>query len=224
MLGVLSFATVPRVRAALQKCLAEQPVCVVVDLQLVAVQHLAALNVFATAARQATVWSGTQVILIASPAQDSRLKPRLRTLGRFVRICPTMNHAMAAAQRRPIRLLSVRALAGHPAAAATARRHVREICERWECPELVEDAVLVADELASHVVMSTGMDSILKMELRRGLLTVSVTAGRTGRGPQPAFGASAFQMVSTLAAAWGSTPAQNGTTVTWVVLRNPTGI
>jgi anti-anti-sigma regulatory factor len=224
MLGVLSYATVPRVRATLLKCLAEQPTSVVVDLDLVAIQHVAALNVFAVVAREASVWSGTQVILVAGVALDSRLKPRLRTLARFVRICPTMNLALAAAWRRPIRSLSVRTLAGHPAAAAAARHHVREVCERWGCANLAEDATLVADEIVSHVVVSSGIDSILKLELRRGLLTVSVTAGQAPRaGPSPPLSESANQIVSTLAAARGSTPAQNGGTVTWVVLRDPSG-
>lgn len=223
MLGVLSLAAVPRIRATLLKSLAEQPTAVVVDLDLVAIQHVAALNVFAVAARQASVWSGTQVILVAGAAMDSRLKPRLRTLARFVRICPTMKLAMVAAQRRPIRSLSVRTLAGHPAAAAAARRHVREVCERWECADLAEDAALVADELVSHVIVSSGADSILKLELRRGLLTVSVTAGQpSSSGPLPSLGEPADQIVSTLAAAWGSTTVQNGATVTWAVLRQAT--
>jgi anti-anti-sigma regulatory factor len=223
LVGMLSIASVPRVRDTLLKCLADQPSTVVVDLELVVIQHVVALNVFAVAARHAAVWSGTQLILVSGPL-DGRLKPRMRALGRFVRIYPTMTIALASTRRPPIRRLSVHVLAGAPAAAGAARRQVSQICDAWRCPALGEDAVAIADELVSHAVRGSRGDLILRLELRHGMLTVSVTSNQAGHvGSRASFDPLSRCIVSRIATSWGSTPAMSGGTADWAVLQDPAG-
>lgn len=222
LIGVLSIATMPRLRETLLKCLADQPKAVVVDLDLLAVQHVVALNVFAVAATQASVWSGAQLILVSGPALEGRLKPRARVLARFVRIYPTMTVALASARRVPIRRLSVRFLSRTPDAAAIARHHVHQICSAWKCGILGEDAVAIADELVGHAFLRSQEDPILRMEIRRDLLTVSVINDQEGRrGSTASFEPFRRAIVTALAETWGSTRVMSGGTVVWAVLRDP---
>jgi hypothetical protein len=221
LIGVLSIATMPRLSAALLKCLSDQPKAVVVDMDLLAVQHVVALNVFAVAARQASVWSGAQLILVSGPALEGRLKPRARVLARFVRIYPTMTVALASARRVPVRRMSMRFLTREPASAAIARHHVEQICCAWKCGTLCERAVAIADELVGHAILRGRDDPILRMEQRRGLLTVSVINDQEGRrGSTASFEPFSRAIVTALASEWGSNPVMSGGTIVWALLRD----
>ncbi|MEV8377305.1 hypothetical protein AB0P21_31485 [Kribbella sp. NPDC056861] len=218
LVGVLSIATVPRVRAALLKCLADRPTAVIVDLELLAVQHAVALNVFAVAARQAAVWSGAELLLVSGPGLEGRLKPRARVLGRFVRIYPSMAVAKASTRRPPLRRLALRLLPAGPSAAWLARRQVHEILAEWSCGGLDADAASIASELATHAIRCSDSEPILRLELRSDLLTVAVTYHQAP-GVTKELEPLGLSIITALAKVNGTSPTHTGGTVDWCVLQ-----
>jgi hypothetical protein len=221
LVGVLSLAAVPKVRTVLLKCLADQPTAVVVDLQLVAIQHPVALNVFAVAARQAAIWSGTQLILVSGPGLEGRMKSRVRVLGHFLRICPNLSVAMASIHQPPLRRLSVELLPSGRVAASSARRHVAERLGQWDCDVLTEDAVAVAAELVNHVIQVFAIEPVLRLELRRSLLTVAIAHRQvTGTTEEASIDPLSRRILTGIAQTWGTSATQTGTVV-WCVLRVP---
>ncbi|MEU4390861.1 hypothetical protein [Kribbella sp. NPDC023855] len=193
----------------------------VVDLQLVAIQHPVALNIFAVAARQAAIWSGTELVLISGPALEGRLKSRVRVLGNFVRICPNLSVALAAVHQPPLRRLSVELLPSGRVAASSARRHVAERLNQWDCGVLTEDAVAVAAELVHHVIQIFAIEPVLRLELRQSLLTVAIAHRQiAGTTDEASIDPLSRRILTGIAQTWGTSATQTGTVV-WCVLRVP---
>jgi len=71
--GWLRLPDVASVRLQLNKCLAEQPDAVLVDLSRMAVGEPLALSVFVAVSRQAALWPGTPVLLCAANATTRRM-------------------------------------------------------------------------------------------------------------------------------------------------------
>ncbi len=219
LLGVLSIGAVPRLRDLLLKCLADQPAAVIVDLELLAIQHPVALNVFAVVARRTAVWSGGQLILAAGPALEGRGRRQARVLGRFVRIYPNLQVSLAATKRAPLRRLAVWLLPIAATSPGAARQHVVEFCRSCGCESAADDAVIIADELVEQGMKHSTRDLILRLELRRGLLTVAVTDDRSTVDRESPFDPLSRRIVAGVATAWGSTATATGGTVVWAVLR-----
>ena len=220
LLGVLSIGAVPRLRDTLLKCLADQPATVIVDLELLAIQHPVALNVFAVVARRSAIWSGGQLILVSGLAQQGRGRRQARVLSRFVRIYPNLQVALAAAKRAPLRRLGVWLLPIAPASPGTARRYALEFCRTAGCRSATDDAVIIAGELVEQGMKHSTRDLILRLELRRGLLTIAVTDDRsTAVDRESPFDPLSRRIVADIATAWGSTATATGGTVVWAVLR-----
>ena len=220
LLGVLSIGAVPRLRDTLLKCLADQPAAVIVDLELLAIQHPVALNVFAVVARRTAVWSGGQLILAAGPALEGRGRRQARALSRFVRIYPSLQIALTATGRAPLRRLAVWLLPIEAASPGAARRHVLEFCRSCGCESAADDAVVLADELVEQGMKHSTSDLILRLELRRGLLTIAATDDRsTGGDRESQFDPLSRRIVAEVATAWGSSATATGGTVVWAVLR-----
>jgi hypothetical protein len=225
--GAVSLSAVPRIRDTLMKCIAEQPSAIVVDLSLARLEQAYALNVFSMVARRAALWSGVQLILVSGAAFDGRLSLAAQTLGRFVRICPTLPQARAAARRAPLRRLAVMILPPSEASPHTARTYVTDVCTTWGCTTLLDDAVLVANELVSTALHRSAGDLILRLELRRDLLTVAVTddcpdpPDVTALPGGPPVDPIRIRILSELAKACGSSPTRNGDRINWAVLRDP---
>lgn len=226
--GAVSLSAVPRIRDTLMKCIAEQPSAIVVDLSLARLEQTYALNVFSMVARRAALWSGVRLILVSGAAFDGGLSLAARTLGRFVRICPTLPQARAAARRAPVRRLAVMILPPSKASPHTARTYVTDVCTTWGCTTLLDDAVLVANELVCTALDRSAGDLVLRLELRRDLLTVAVTddcpdppAAPTLPGGPPV-DPLRIRILSELAKACGSSPTRNGDRINWAVLRDPT--
>jgi anti-anti-sigma regulatory factor len=226
--GVLSVATAPSLRDALLKCVADQPSAVIVDLALLHVQNAYALSVFGVVARRTGDWSGVPLILVTGNPGQGRLNLRTKTLARFVLIAPTIDAALASIRRPPIRRVTTLSLASAPTAVRTARSHVTLTCGRWACAEVVDDAVAIADELVGNAVSHTSADLTLRLELRRGLLTVAVTdespqppmqrRGRVRVDDPPDHGLG-MVIVAKLASCWGSSATTTGGKTVWAVLR-----
>ena len=222
--GVLSVATAPQLRDILLKCVAEGPTAVIVDLDELQVKQPYTLSIFGVVSRSAALWSGVPLLLVAGGPMNTNL--HASWLGRFVGIHPTLEAAMAAARRPPIRQLAVWHLPAEPRSAGFARQQLRDSCTAWGRSAAAECAAAVGDELVSNGIRHThAEDLVLRLELRRNLLTVAVTdpssAPAVLRAPLDPYAGNHFglRIVAGLAAAWGSSPTLTGGKTVWAVLR-----
>lgn len=108
--------------------------------------------------------------------------------------------------------------------AAVARRFVAETCERWSCVELLPDAVVIASELVENAVRHAHSQSRLRLELRRGTLTVAVYDNDpTPAQPVEPNGLASrhlgLGLVARLASTWNCAPTWSGGKVVWAVVR-----
>jgi anti-anti-sigma regulatory factor len=214
--GELSAATVPRVRAALLKCLVEQPDAVVVDLAGTVLVEPAAAMVFLVAARQAARWPGTPMLFSVT---DPGLT---RQLGTGVIVHPTIDAALAAEphRRRPVISEMLLPVTG---AAQRARELAAAACARWELPALTGRAGLVAGELVTNAVVHAQTMIDLRLRLGRRYLVIAVRDGSPevpvlpGPSSISPLAPRGLLLVDTLARRWGSIPAPDGKTV-WAAL------
>jgi anti-anti-sigma regulatory factor/anti-sigma regulatory factor (Ser/Thr protein kinase) len=223
LMGELSVSSAPQVRAAVLKCLVEQPDAVVVDLAGMVVTEPAAASVFLAVARQAALWPGTPLLIVAPPAQAARLlgsgSGRLALFG-------SVDAALRAKPRHRTTTISEVLLpadgAGH-----RARSIATEACARWDLPHLVDPATLIANELVTNAVEHAGTMLNLKLSLGRRYLMVAVrdgcsTAPVPPQAPSadPAAGRGLF-LVEATAIRWGSLPTYDGKVVWATLTRQP---
>lgn len=114
------------------------------------------------------------------------------------------------------------------ASVADARGRIRERLRAWGAgPELLDDAGLVVTELFTNAVRHTDSEKITCVLHDRGsVVRLEVTdQGRGSQKPEPcdadtdAEGGRGLLLVSVLATAWGSEPAEDGTgRVVWAEL------
>ncbi|TCC51463.1 hypothetical protein E0H73_40785 [Kribbella pittospori] len=230
--GILDVATAPRLRDALLKCLADQPAAVIADLTLLELRKAYTLTVFTVVARRTAEWSGVPLILVARPDHGSRLDLHTKAIARFLPVYPDLVTAVASIRRPPTRRITRLRLAATPHSALAARRVVVAACEVWNCIELAEDAAAVVSELVANVVLHAGTDAVLRLEFRRGLLTVAVT---DGSALQPAWSAApptgdevrsggfGLRIIESLSTTWGWAPTSDGGKIVWAVLRLSAG-
>lgn len=224
--GVLDVASAPQLRTLLLKQLADQPAAVIVLLQDLVLARAYSLSVFTSVARQTTDWSGIPLILVVGRGHDRQLQLHSEVVARFIPVFRDLASALASINRPPARQLTRLRLAAQPSSAGVARRYVAATCELWRCEEVVEDAVAIVSELVANAVGHAGTDAVLRLELRRQLLTVAVSDGDptlpvlrphddvsiSGRG---------LGIVSALSTAWGCHPTSTGGKVVWSTLRVP---
>ncbi|WP_317452494.1 ATP-binding protein [Streptomyces sp. CBMA29] len=119
-------------------------------------------------------------------------------------------------------------LPAQSASVADARGRIRDRLGEWNvCPELVDDASLVVTELFTNAVRHTDSEKITCVLHQRGaVIRLEVTdQGRGSSKPVPCDagadeeGGRGLLLVSVLATAWGSEPAEDGTgRVVWAEL------
>ncbi len=197
--GLLDVATAPQVRDALLKCVADQPVAVIADLNGMELRKAYTLSVFTVVARRAAEWSGVPLLLVAGPGLGSRLDLHTRAIARFLPVFPDVD-------------------------TATARRLVVATCEFWDCTDVAEDATAIASELVANAFRHAATDAELRLELRRDLLTVALTDGSAAppaRRPADEGEAGGFglRIVESLSTTWGWAPTSDGGKIVWAVLR-----
>jgi anti-anti-sigma regulatory factor/anti-sigma regulatory factor (Ser/Thr protein kinase) len=228
--GVLDVSTAPKLRDALLKGVADQPSAVIVDLSRLELRQTYTLSVFTVAARRSAEWSGVPLILVAGPDVEARTGLHARAIARFLHVVPSIEAALAAAVQPPLRRLIRLRLPPDPYSARTTRRTVAATCELWGVPQVIQDAVSVASELVANAVVHARTDAVLRLELRRGLLTVAVTdedprlpvlGSRVG--DELRAGGLGLVIVDALATTWGSTPTSAGGKLVWAVLRTDPG-
>jgi anti-anti-sigma regulatory factor len=238
--GQLELAAVPRLRQVLLKRLAERPAAVICDLSAVPAIEAASATVFSTvASHPASGWPATSLALCGARPAVAAVLGRLR-LPHFLPMHASLEDALANATARPPYLREELVLASSLAAPSAARRFVREVCWYWrleepgrpddpaEQPEpddLVDRAVLLADELVTNAVMHAGSagELRLRVELHDERLRVAVHDAvprllhpAAFPGPE-AEGGRGLILVEELATAWGVHPRAGGKVV-WCVL------
>ncbi|MGN6473193.1 MAG: ATP-binding protein, partial [Mycobacteriales bacterium] len=112
----------------------------------------------------------------------------------------------------------------HAAAPRLARKVVRSTLEGWGLPQLGDDAMLVATELATNAVRHAQSDFTLSIaHAPHGVrLAIGDTiAGMTTHPPDPDdTGGRGLQIIAGIARAWGHHPAANGKLV-WAEIEAP---
>lgn len=221
--GVLDVSTYPVMRDTLLKCVVDEPDAVIVDLGPLVVPSTAVLSVFSVVAMRTGDWPGVPIMLVARQRSHREIL-RHSAVSRWVPCFDDLDAAFGAVGEPPLRRRVLVELAGQSSSSREARRHVREIGEKWGLPEagdLFADAELVATELVENTVRHTVSDLTLRLELRDGLLTVAVADDdpreamlREGEYEQ----ASGLVMVASVAKVWGCTPSTSGGKIVWAVL------
>jgi anti-sigma regulatory factor (Ser/Thr protein kinase) len=116
-------------------------------------------------------------------------------------------------------------LAGVPSSVRAARRFVgRVLLESGVSLGLVEDAVLLASELATNAVIHALTDFVVGVEARGDWVWVGVADGAPGavttaRLPSEAAGGRGLLFVDSVAPRWGSEPIDGGKVVWFSLMR-----
>ena len=220
--GELRLPDVVPLRLRLLKCLAEQPGALLLDLSGLTVAEPLALAVFTAVNRQAARWPGTPVLLCAAqpPTRALLATGAHHRLPLFPTVADARRHVGSARRVLPLvsdELLPVRG------AARQARNVTTEACLRWDLPELVAPASLIASELVSNVVDHAHTMMTLMLSLRRRYLNIAVHDGSplepVVHAPQPPDGAGGrgLFLVEASAHSWGWLPTDGGKVV-WAAL------
>ncbi|WP_018684894.1 hypothetical protein [Actinokineospora enzanensis] len=220
--GVLDPATYPALRDTLLKCAVAQPRAVVVDLGETEVGCESLLSVFATVWLRTCDWPGVPLLVVGVPEAM-----RTSAVRRYVRFHDTAGQAVAAAGhtqpvlRRHFTVPRVRD------AAAIGRNEVAAACVAWGVPaDHVVEAEQVVTELVENTMRHTDSEARVRVEARRGLLTVAVTdddptpAVLRDRGTAAVPSAMGLLVVTAFAKTWGCVVDRAaGRKVVWAVLR-----
>ncbi|WP_370949704.1 hypothetical protein AB5J62_19600 [Amycolatopsis sp. cg5] len=220
--GVLDVSTFPQLRDTLLKCAADQPdvVIVLMDDLVVGSNHL--YSVFVQVWMRTSEWPGVPIMLVA---EDRRLHRRLTELpaARFVPVHGSVRKAISAAGSPPQRRRAENWLPALSSASHLSRQFTAEICRRWGVRWLTYDAAAIATEFVENTLQHTDSEPVLRLELRRRLLSVAVAdesprlAVLTERSTDGSLSLGLL-VVAQSARAWGCTPTHSGGKVTWAIL------
>ncbi|GAA4971614.1 ATP-binding protein [Actinoplanes utahensis] len=223
--GRLTLTDVVSLRDSLLKCLAEQPDALLIDLARLEVDQPLALSVFTVVLRQAARWPGTPVLL-CGPTPATR---RHLVIGAHQRLPLFAGIAEALAQVHNERI-TVPSLNEQLLPLSGAPRHARDVateaCLRWDLPDLVGAASLIANELVANVVDHAGTMMTLHLSLRARHLNIAVRDGSPALPVPPvdvnpdSLGGRGLLLINELASAWGCLPSADGKVV-WAAIRRP---
>lgn len=224
--GPLEAATAPQLQVFLAKRLADQPTAVIVVLQDLTLRKDFTLSLFTAVVRQAAEWSGVPLLLVNGKSRDRELRRHSELIARFIPVFADLGSALASLSNLPTRQLTRLRLIPKAGSATVARRYVAATCELWHCEDVSEDAVAIASELFANVVRHAPTDAVLRMELRRQRLTVSVSDESPGmpvrpRQDSPLTTGRGLRIVAGLADTWGAVPNSTGGKLVWACLRMP---
>jgi anti-anti-sigma regulatory factor len=221
--GDLGLGDVADLRLRLLKCLAEQPEALLLDLSRLTLSDPLALTVFVAVRRQAARWPGIPLLLCApEPFTGIQLRAAAyRSLPLFTSLAAARAHARL--ERHTLSMLSDELLP-ISGAARQARNVATDACVRWDLPELLAPASLVASEFVSNVVDHAHTMMNLRLTLRPRYLHIAVRDGaaeepvlRTTQG-NSAMRGRGLLLVEATAHSWGWLPTDNGKVV-WASLQ-----
>jgi len=208
-------------RAAVLKCLAEEPAAVVLDLTHLTGADDAALMVLPALARAAAAWPGLPLL---AHSADAALAHRMEALAvtRTVTVVPDGAAATAhlEAARGPARVRMD--LTGDSGDLARARIPVRELCAGTRRAGIADVAELVVTELAANALRHAAGPRSVILSATPYHLHVAVRDRSTDlpavRGGDDGLGGRGLRIVEALTSAWGSTPTRDGKVV-WATVR-----
>jgi anti-anti-sigma regulatory factor len=222
--GRLGLGDVADLRLRLLKCLAEQPEAVLVDLSGMTLSDPLALAVFVAVRRQAGRWPGIPLLLCA-PERYTRIQlgnAAYRSVPVFATLAAAREHVGIDRHTLPALSDDLLPVSG---AARQARNVATDACLRWNLPDLLPPACLVASELVSNVVDHAHTMMTLRLTLRPRFLQIAVRDGaadeptlRTPEGDADSSRGRGLMLVNATANSWGWLPTDDGKVV-WASLR-----
>ncbi|SDW55449.1 hypothetical protein SAMN05421504_101887 [Amycolatopsis xylanica] len=221
-IGTLDVHSFPELRDTLLKCAVEQPTAVIVLMDGLQVDQNQLYSVFVQAWMRAADWPGVPILLVA---RDRALYHRVSALpaARFVPVHTSVRKAVKAAGVPPRRRRAETTLPPMNGSSPLARQFVAKTCGEWDVRWMTYDAASVATELVENTLQHTDSEPVLRLELRKHLLTVAVS----DESPRPAVLTErradgrlslGLLVVAQCARVWGCTPTLSGGKVTWAVL------
>ncbi|GIF15868.1 ATP-binding protein [Actinoplanes teichomyceticus] len=223
-------------RAVLDKCLAEHPTGMVVDLHRLSDPRAVSAPLWLTLCAQGAALQPPIAIAVCLAA-TAPLARRLRQLGArdwLVTYASADQARTALTHRRPLIDRMHLALPPDPAAASLARSLVSDACRGWELPHLSQRGRLVASELVVNAAEHAGTDlEVIVSPRGEGAATALHLAVYDGdpamprvRDPVPGpLGPALLErglglrIVAAAASEWGAMPARGGKLV-WAILRD----
>jgi anti-anti-sigma regulatory factor len=218
--GVLDAASYGGLRVDLVKTAIDEPRAVIVDIDGLAVPDSAALALFTSVSTQIAEWPGVPLLVAATQDTQRELLATYR-LARFVPVFWSVMAAVAAIDDPPPRRIARRRLPNSLTSAALTRRFVLDVCSDWPVATRTEDAMMVANELVENTLLHTYCAPSLRLELRRGLLTIAVYDDDPAMAHLTEPDADRHRglvLVAQLSQAWGCSPTPSGGKVVWAVL------
>jgi hypothetical protein len=220
--GRLGLADVAQLKTGLLKCLAEQPDALFVNLAGLSVEEPLALTVFAAVNRQAARWPGIPVLFYAATdaLHGLLVAGAYRRLPVFGSLDEARDRARADGKSLPSLIDDLLPVAG---AARQARNIATEACLRWDLPDLVAPASLIASELVTNASEHANTIATLRISLRPRFVTIGVRDGSLDepRPTQPGLsGGRGLLLVEAMAHRWGWLPVDGGKVV-WASLARP---
>ncbi|MCG8919863.1 hypothetical protein L6E12_29245 [Actinokineospora sp. PR83] len=210
------------IRRHLLRCAAEVPAALVVDVRSVQCADPIALAVFVTVAEQLSRWPGVPLRLVCG--RDSRAVGADSPLLRFLDVHATTEEALAA-DPGGSRVVSRVELPNDHSAMRLGRGFVRDTLLVWDLDQVAQDCLLMSAELVQNTIQHTLSAPTIRLEHRRGVLTVAVyddDPHHPEHVPDPdedLAGTHGLDLVAFLAAAWGTAPTPGGGKVVWATLR-----
>ncbi|MFJ1759821.1 ATP-binding protein [Amycolatopsis sp. NPDC088138] len=219
--GDLNLPGYASLRDGLLKIAADTPPGIVANVSGLTMGELAPATVFPLVARRIEEWPGIPLSLVTDRNAHVRLLSR-SGIDRFVAVHPDVE-AAEHHQATPLRHQADRTLPRTANTVALARSFVRELAARWDVPELIYDGALIAGELADNAVRHTSSVPRMRLDLRRGLLTVAIADDNPNPAVlldrsdtrSPGLG---LHIVAHAAKVWGSSHRWSGGKVVWAVL------
>lgn len=155
---------------------------------------------------------------------DHQLRLHAAVVARFLPVFDNLASALASMHDPPVRQLTRLRLAPVPSSTAVGRRFVASTCELWRCEDVAEDAVAITSELVANVVRHAGTEAVLRLELRRQLLTVATSDGNPTLPSRPlrddwTENGRGLGIVGALSTAWGANPTISGGKIVWATIR-----
>jgi hypothetical protein len=215
--GVLDTHTAPEVRSLLLDVLAGQPEALVVDVTDLLPTSPEVLSVLRDLRRDTADWPGTRLVL--SGNTDSAV---WREAGWPV--WPDSASAVAALGAPDDGRLVSLALEPQVGAARRTRELITEACARWERPEQVGPACIVATELVNNVVVHARTPMVVLLARNDTGMSVAVRDHSTvvpkytgGPVPPTSYGGRGMLLIDSVAGRWGNLMLADGKVV-WALL------
>lgn len=224
--GRLELSTYRDLRDHLTKAGTDHPRAVIVDLRDLEIDSTSALAVFTTVHSRLDQWPGVPLLLADGSEHSKQLLDTGRTR-RYVPVHESVAAAIDAIEEPAPRRVDRIELDNDFASARLARGFMRDLGTAWGVDGTVlNDAVLTISELVTNVVVHTDSTARIRIELRRGVLSISVSDDVPGtvsvRDPGlDLHGLGGLLLVAQTAVAWGCMPTNGGGKVVWATLRVP---